>query len=118
MTREEQKRFDALYARHLRALTLEGYANRTTDSYSRAVRRLSAHFGCRHTLTVFRIASPLSSWKRTSPDWSILTPGPPCVSTALACSSSASTFWVGTVERQRRVLRTRSPTLLGRTLSR
>jgi hypothetical protein len=36
MTREEQKRSDALYARHLRALEFEGYANRTIDSFSRA----------------------------------------------------------------------------------
>jgi integrase len=41
MTPDEQKRFDGLYERHVQALKLKGYAKRTIDSYSRAVRRLS-----------------------------------------------------------------------------
>ncbi len=40
----EQARFDALYAKHLRALKLQGKAQRTIDSYARAVRRVAAHF--------------------------------------------------------------------------
>lgn len=46
MTPEEKERFDGLYARHVRALKLKGYATRTIDSYSRAVRRLSKRFDC------------------------------------------------------------------------
>ena len=46
MTPEEEKRFDVLYERHGRALKLHGYAKRTIDSYSRAVRRLSERFDC------------------------------------------------------------------------
>jgi hypothetical protein len=36
MTSSEQKRFDALYLRHQRALKLQGYADKTIDVYSRA----------------------------------------------------------------------------------
>ncbi len=46
MTPEEEKRFDVLYERHVRALKLHGYAERTIDSYARAVRRLSERFDC------------------------------------------------------------------------
>jgi integrase len=46
MTSSEQKRFDALYLRHQRALKLQGYADKTIDVYSRAVRRLAGHYGC------------------------------------------------------------------------
>jgi len=44
MSPKEQRRFNALYQRHLRALKLQGLSHRTIDSYARAVRRLSAHF--------------------------------------------------------------------------
>ncbi|MDE2150486.1 MAG: site-specific integrase [Gammaproteobacteria bacterium] len=44
MDASEQARFDALYARHLRALKLQGKAAATVDSYARAVRRVAAHF--------------------------------------------------------------------------
>ena len=40
MNSDEQKRFDALYVQHLRALKLHGYSAATIDGYSRAVRRL------------------------------------------------------------------------------
>jgi hypothetical protein len=47
MTPKEQKRFDDQYRRHLRALKLQGKADRTIDVYdARAVRRLSAAFDC------------------------------------------------------------------------
>ena len=44
MDASEQARFDALYAQHLRALKLQGKATKTTDSYARAIRRVSAYF--------------------------------------------------------------------------
>ncbi|MCU7850365.1 MAG: phage integrase N-terminal SAM-like domain-containing protein, partial [Candidatus Thiodiazotropha sp. (ex Lucinoma kastoroae)] len=46
MNTKEQKRFDSLYKKHLRALKLRGYSASTIDVYSRAVRRLSGHFDC------------------------------------------------------------------------
>jgi integrase len=46
MIASEQKRFDKLYNRHLRALKLQGYSASTIDVYARAVRRVSAHFDC------------------------------------------------------------------------
>jgi site-specific recombinase XerD len=42
----EQKRFDALYAQHLRGLKLHGYSASTIDVYSRAVRRLASYYDC------------------------------------------------------------------------
>lgn len=45
MTPKEQRRFDTQYRSHLRALKLQGLSDRTIDSYARAVRRLSEHFG-------------------------------------------------------------------------
>ncbi|MEN7973909.1 MAG: site-specific integrase, partial [Verrucomicrobiota bacterium] len=46
MITREQKRFDSLYKKHLRALKLHGYSASTIDVYSRAVRRLSGYFDC------------------------------------------------------------------------
>jgi integrase len=46
MTPSEQRRFDILYLRHQRALKLQGYADKTIDVYSRAVRRLAGHYDC------------------------------------------------------------------------
>lgn len=49
----EQSRFDKLYKRHLRALKLQGLSDSTIDVYSRAVRRLAAHFdGCPDRLSI------------------------------------------------------------------
>ncbi len=45
----EQKRFDPLYQRHLRALKLQGMSASTIDAYARAVRRVAAHHDCCHT---------------------------------------------------------------------
>ena len=42
----ERKRFDALYAQHLRGLKLHGYSTSTIDVYSRAVRRLASYYDC------------------------------------------------------------------------
>ncbi len=39
-----QKRFDRLYAEHLRALKLQGYSESTIDVYTWAVRRVCEHF--------------------------------------------------------------------------
>jgi len=46
MNDHEQKHFDQLYQRHVRALKLHGYAASTIDVYARAVRRLVAYFDC------------------------------------------------------------------------
>jgi len=46
MIASEQKRFDTLYAQHLRVLKLRGYSASTIDVYSRAVRRLADYFDC------------------------------------------------------------------------
>lgn len=42
----EMKRFNELYQRHLRSLKLQGKAQKTIDSYSRAVRRITDYFDC------------------------------------------------------------------------
>ena len=44
MKPSEQKRFDQLYRKHLRALKLQGMSDKTIDVYSRAIRRLSERF--------------------------------------------------------------------------
>ena len=46
MNPSEQKRFERLYQRHVRALKLQGLSQRTIDAYSRAVRRLASHYDC------------------------------------------------------------------------
>ena len=46
MTPAEVNRFDDLYHRHLRLLTLQGKSQKTIDAYSRSVRRVSEYFDC------------------------------------------------------------------------
>jgi integrase/recombinase XerD len=46
MNANEKARFDVLYAKHLRALKLQGKAPTTVDVYARAVQRVVAGFGC------------------------------------------------------------------------
>lgn len=46
MNKSEQRRFDELYRKHLRALKLQGMSDKTIEAYSRAVRRISAWFDC------------------------------------------------------------------------
>jgi site-specific recombinase XerD len=46
MNANEKARFDILYAKHLRALKLQGKAPATVDVYARAVRRVVERFGC------------------------------------------------------------------------
>jgi len=46
MIKFEQKRFDELYRKHLRALRLQGMSDKTIDAYTRALRRLSTSFDC------------------------------------------------------------------------
>ena len=43
---KERMRFDRLYAKHLRALKLQGYSESTIDVYARAVRRVGDYFDC------------------------------------------------------------------------
>jgi len=44
MNKNEVKRFNELYERHLMLLKLQGKSQKTIDSYARAVRRISSHF--------------------------------------------------------------------------
>lgn len=44
MRKSEQTRFNKLYKKHLRALKLHGYSEKTIDVYSRPVRRLTARY--------------------------------------------------------------------------
>ena len=46
MNPNEANRFNKLYQSHLRLLKLQGKSQNTIDAYSRAVRRVSEHFGC------------------------------------------------------------------------
>jgi integrase/recombinase XerD len=42
----EQRRFERLYQRHLRALKLRGFSKSTIDAYARAVRRVASYYEC------------------------------------------------------------------------
>ena len=44
MNKVQQKKFDLLYQKHLNALRRQGKAERTIESYARAVRRISGFF--------------------------------------------------------------------------
>lgn len=46
MQPKQQRRFDTLYQRHLRALKLQGLSDKTIDVYGRAVRRVSQAYDC------------------------------------------------------------------------
>lgn len=46
MHHSQKKKFDSLYKQHLNALRRQGKSESTIDVYSRAVRRISAHFDC------------------------------------------------------------------------
>ena len=44
MDSSEQKLFDQQYEKHLRALKLNGYSDKTIDVYAHSVRRIKEHF--------------------------------------------------------------------------
>jgi len=46
MHHTQQKKFDALYTKLMKALKRQGMSDSTIDVYSRAIRRLSAYFDC------------------------------------------------------------------------
>jgi len=46
MNKQDTKTFDLHYVKLLQCLKLQGKADNTIDSYSRAVRRVAAHFDC------------------------------------------------------------------------
>ncbi len=46
MKSSEQKLFNSLYQRHLRALRLQGMSDSTIDVYARAVRRVAQYYDC------------------------------------------------------------------------
>ena len=46
MNPEQVKRFNGLYQRHSRLLTLQGKSQKTIDAYCRAIRRIRDYFDC------------------------------------------------------------------------
>lgn len=46
MTKREAQKFDRLYTKFVRAIELQGYAEKTVDSYARSIRRVAAYFDC------------------------------------------------------------------------
>lgn len=46
MNKQDKKTFDLNYVKLMKCLKLQGKADNTIDSYSRAVRRVAAHFDC------------------------------------------------------------------------
>ena len=63
MNKSEQKGFDELYWKHLRALKLQGMSGNTIDAYSRAVRRLSRWSDfCPHRLEPEQMAEYFPSY--------------------------------------------------------
>lgn len=46
MKKSEEKRFNRLYELQLRSLKLQGKADKTIQSYARAVRRVKDYFDC------------------------------------------------------------------------
>ena len=46
MNEQDKKHFDKDYQQLLKCLKLQGKADNTIDSYSRALRRVTAHFNC------------------------------------------------------------------------
>ncbi len=46
MTKNEKIHFDKSYQQLLKCLKLQGKADKTIDSYSRAIRRVVQHFDC------------------------------------------------------------------------
>ena len=46
MKKSEQKRFEKLYRKHLRALKLQAKSDKTIDPYARALRRIATWFDC------------------------------------------------------------------------
>ena len=67
----EQKRFDRLYERHLRALKLQGMSHCTIDFYGRAERRVVAYSCCPDQLTTEQLQGYFSQLV-DSHSWSTL----------------------------------------------
>jgi hypothetical protein len=62
MNKPQQKRFDILYQKHVKALKLQGKAKATIDAYSRAVRRIAEYFDrCPDRLSVENLKDYFSS---------------------------------------------------------
>jgi len=62
MNKPQQKRFDILYQKHVKALKLQGKAKATIDAYSRAVRRIAEYFDrCPDRLSVEDLKDYFSS---------------------------------------------------------
>lgn len=70
MNAAQQKKFDSLYRKHLSALRRQGKAERTIDSYARAVRRVAEFWDtCPDTLTQDQLEAYFSSLVETH-SWS------------------------------------------------
>jgi len=62
MNKAQQKRFNLLYQQHLNALKRQGKSQATIDAYSRAIRRITAHFDrCPDRLTAEHLKEYFSS---------------------------------------------------------
>lgn len=101
MNKPQQKRFDILYQKHVKALKLQGKAKATIDAYSRAVRRIAEYFDrCPDRLSVEDLKDYFSSlvqshsWSTVKLDRSDNAPAnptlPPSLAVAMACSFSIS----------------------------
>jgi len=80
MNKSQQKRFEALYQQHLKALKRQGKAEATIDAYARAVRCVAEYFdNCPDRLTIEGLKDYLSSlvqshsWSTVKLDWLINT---------------------------------------------
>ena len=103
MNKPQQKRFDILYQKHVKALKLQGKAKATIDAYSRAVRRIAEYFDrCPDRLSVEDLKDYFSSlvqshsWSTVKLDRSDNAPAnptlPPSLAVATACSFSISMY--------------------------
>lgn len=70
MNQPEQDRFDALYAKHLQALKLQGKRAKTIDGYARALRRVAGFFDrCPDNLTTEELKTYFG-WMVENYSWS------------------------------------------------
>jgi len=70
MNKAQQQKFESLYRQHLSALRRQGKADRTIDSYARAVRRISEFWDtCPDRLTQEQLSAYFSSLVETH-SWS------------------------------------------------
>lgn len=72
MNKVQQKRFNVLYQKHLKALKRQGKARATIDAYSHAVRRIAEYVGrCPGRLSADELKDYFSSLVQTH-SWSTI----------------------------------------------